>query len=69
MGWCSGTEVFDAVVGHILHSRIYSDYELIRILVEALEDLDWDCQSDCADWDHPVVRAVFHDLHPEWFKE
>ena len=64
MGWCSGTQIFDPVVGALLNGD--SKEAIIRVLVEVLEDEDWDCQSDSAYIDDPIVAKIMKDLHPDW---
>ena len=68
MGWCSGTQIFDSVVGALLKKTKRTEEEVISDLVDALEDMDWDCQQDSAFWDDPIVRRVFMAKHPEWFR-
>ena len=70
MGWCSATEIFDNVAGALLDSDKPKDTkEVLTQLVGALEEGDWDCQSDSDYWDHPIVREIMKELHPHWFKE
>lgn len=68
MGWCSGTEVFDKVVAYILKSTLTTADKagLIRILTEALENHDWDCQDDSIYANNPLVSKVMAELHPDW---
>ena len=40
--------------------------EIVTILIEALQDHDWDCEQDSDYWDHPLVREAFKKLHPGW---
>jgi hypothetical protein len=68
MGFCSGTDIFEPVAKVVLESQ-WSDeikYTVIRELVDALENHDWDCQDESEYWQHPIVRRVFKDLHPDW---
>lgn len=82
MGWCSGTGVFDAVCSALLlepskrknAKRKFKITDLseevttaIRRLIDALENLDWDCQSESEFWDHPLVQSIMRERHPEWF--
>lgn len=69
MGFCSGTQIFDPVVEYVLKKAQIpkgEQFAIIKTLVEALEDHDWDCQQDSAYWDHPAIQAVMKDIHPEW---
>ena len=69
MGWCSGTYVFDAVLSALVDDKKVDVETIIKILIEALEDNDWDCQSDSDYWDHPIVNKIFKELHPSWFED
>jgi len=72
MGWCSGTDVFDPVVKEILKIKELSDNKkkhLIRTLIFALEDKDWDCQNESHYWNNRIVRSVFKEEYPEWFDD
>jgi len=68
MGWCSGTDIFDMMVLNIYGLDVSEEIKehLIEGLVKALEDQDWDCQSDSAYADDEMVRRVFKKLHPKW---
>lgn len=68
MGWCSGTVIFDNVVGFVLKSEAPAEDKkaLIKVLIDALEDEDWDCQNDSDYIDDPLVDAVMRRLHPDW---
>jgi hypothetical protein len=72
MGFCSGTDIFDPMVEAILNLQSVSDRQrrdVIRALVIALEDHDWDCQSESRYYDNWHVQRVFKELHPDWFAE
>lgn len=71
MGWCSGTDVFDPVVATVLETDIPegAKREIIKSLIDALEDGDWDCQDDSFYMDNPIVRSVMRELHPSWFED
>lgn len=58
MGWCSGTVIFDTVVEAILNPEV-DKKETIKYLINALEDMDWDCQPDSDYWEHPLVKECF----------
>lgn len=68
MGWCSGTEVFDAVASALLEPNMDKESALKEI-IGTLENMDWDCQSESAYWDDPLVRKVFKEIHPNWFED
>lgn len=71
MGWCSGTEIFDAVVSFVLKTDASDDEKssLLKTLADALENHDWDCQQDSDHYEHPIVQRVMHELHPDWYEE
>lgn len=74
MGWNQGVEVFDRVVGFILAQsldRIDSEMKvrLIEVVIEALEEADWDTLEETAYWGNRYVRAVMERVHPELFEE
>lgn len=70
MGWCSGTRIFDGVVAGIVGEKVNEDpKELLKYLINELEDMDWDCHQDSEYWDHPLVQEVLMELHPEWFED
>ena len=67
MGWCSGTELFDSVCAE-LFSEAPLHTKLVNI-IEAFEDMDWDCQDDSDYRDHPAVVLAMAELHPDWFED
>lgn len=71
MGWCSGTDVFDPVVKTVLATDIPegAKREIINSLINALWESDWDCESDSAYYDDPLVRSVMRELQPHWFED
>lgn len=71
MGWCSGTEIFDDVLDEILDSGLSVDTQsrIVRLLADALENHDWDCQSGSRHYDHMIVQNVMRDIHPDWFDD
>lgn len=68
MGWCGGTDVFDDVMKEILKTKPLNT-RLVKTLINALENHDWDCQSDSRYFDKREVRQVFEELHPDWFAD
>lgn len=67
MGWCSGTKVFDDVIRvcrEELELSSGQEYTLFMALARSLDEMDWDCHSDSAYYDDPVVQRVFRAL--EW---
>ena len=67
MGWCSGTEIFDVVAEAVLEDL--PKEEILGRLIDVLEDHDWDCQCDSDYWNNPIVRKLFEERFPEWFKD
>ena len=65
MGWCSGTDIFDEVVGALLDEKL-DKKEIIKSLIEALEDRDWDTQDESRYIDIPIVQQAFIELDPDW---
>lgn len=68
MGWCSGTEIFDKVVKAILEPKKIDKKEVIKEIITAFEDRDWDCQADSEYINHPLVKEAFIELDPDWRK-
>lgn len=68
MGWSTGTSIFDAVVRQVLALNVDDDEKKMVIipLIEALTDQDWDGESESDYWDHPLVRACFKEVLPDW---
>ena len=69
MGWCSATMIFDAVCSAVLEEGEIDKKEIIAIVANALEDGNWDCQSDSAYYEDPIVQAVMREMHPRWFED
>ena len=74
MGWCSGTRIFDEVCSVLLEKEHKPKLpqkcveEVITVLTDAMEDMDWDCQGDSRFVDHPVVKKIFIRRHPGWYE-
>ncbi len=67
MGWCSATEIFDNVCEELLGDK--SKVEVIKSLIDSLEQDDWDCQFDSKFIAHPIVQQAFIELNsdnPAW---
>jgi len=69
MGWCSGTEVFDQIAEIVLSDKPLDKKATLKAVIDSLENSDWDCQSDSAYYDHPLVQEVFKEMHPHWFED
>lgn len=70
MGWSSGQDIFDPVVGIILTENIPTRLKskLITTLIIELEDKDWDTQCESAYYYDPLVKKAFKKLHPDWYE-
>ena len=70
MGWLSGTElmveVIKAIQPHIRESK--ARQKVYESIIEAFEDLDWDCQSECEGIDAAFDKALYS-LHPEYTED
>jgi len=58
MGWGSGTPIFDDVAKVVMKRKItQSDKKIIlKTLVNAMRDQDWDCEGDSDFYDDPFIR-------------
>lgn len=68
MGWCSGTDIFDAVYEGYVELGFLKEDKLVSALadlIRVLEDNDWDCQSDSKYWNNPLVIKARRDVHPD----
>ncbi len=65
MGWCSVTYIFDSVVSELVKKKDIDKVEIIKILSVAMEEMDWDCQSDSKFYEHPLVKKA----RPDWFED
>lgn len=63
MGWCGGTEVFDAVADQILID--YPEYlqpneiDILCVLGKALQEKDWDCENESAYFDDSRFTGIW----------
>lgn len=64
MGWCSATIIFDNVCDALIGegNAKLEPREALKALALALLDGDWDCESDSAYWDHPIVKSVMLEI-------
>ena len=63
MGWCSGTATFDVAMYVVLDESL-SLKEKVARLIKAWTDMDWDCESESAYWEHPLFREVWEEMYP-----
>jgi hypothetical protein len=68
MGWCSGTCVFYPVIKAVLEQDAPKEQKIdvIKSLIIALQDADWDCETDTDYWKHQLVRRAFKKTCPSW---
>lgn len=72
MGWNGGTAIFDAVTGEVFSfPRLPTEAitDILHVLVDALEDQDWDTHNESQYWNTPIVRQLFQERNPEWFAD
>jgi hypothetical protein len=67
MGWCSGTDLFDKVIEAIPEES--RTVELFEKIIDAFEQMDWDCQMESDYSGEPNFRAAFKHLNPDWNEE
>jgi len=62
MGCLSGTEIFDKTMKAVLKctSRKTDVQRIGKELKDALEDQDWDTQSESEYYDHPIIGSLFN---------
>lgn len=69
MGWSSGTDLFDTVMAELVKEGPIDKVRVIRALLKAMEDEDWDCQNESEYWNHPLVQEANALLHPPRAKQ
>lgn len=71
MGNCSITPVYDDVAKVVLLAQIpdYVKRDILKALIVAMEDQDWDCQSDSLFLDEPTFESIMEELHPDWWTD
>lgn len=67
---------FDLLNGedYLYTVKILDDLKLeiktkIKSLIGQLEENDWDCWSDSSFYEHPLIREIYMELYPNWFKD
>lgn len=73
MGWCSGTQVFDDIMYIVLNPRddedTISKAKVVRAVIDALWEHDWDCEEESDWWKHPIVQTAARELDPRRFED
>ena len=64
MGWCSGTELFDAVIDAIPEEA--RSAELFEKIISAFEDKDWDCELESDYSGNANFQIAIHKLNLDW---
>lgn len=65
MGWCSGTQIFDAVAGHFNEQHpdekfTAPEMRCLKIIAQALWDGDWDCEGDSQFASAPQIKKLLN---------
>lgn len=69
MGWASGVRLFDRIMDGLLSDEPVDKKEIIKEIIDAFEEMDWDTQGGSAYFDHPLIQEVMRELHPDWFED
>ena len=69
MGWCSATMIFDAVCTAMFEKDLddKAKKDLLIAIINKLQGEDWDCEMESKYITHPLVRAAFLELEPDFF--
>ena len=69
MGWGSGATLMSRVIKGLKDEGL-KDHErerVYKVLIPAMQDLDWDTEMDCLEQDHAFDAALL-ELHPDFFE-
>jgi hypothetical protein len=68
MGNCSITPVYDNVAKVVLLADIPDTVkrDILKALINAMEDQDWDCHDDSRFSGDPMFESIMKELHPDW---
>lgn len=68
MGWCSGTELFDAMADIVLPMLETADQaaHYFEKAIDAFTNKDWDCINESRYWEHPDFKFAVSKLFPDW---
>lgn len=70
MGWSSGSEVFDGICLRIRARVPERDrVVVVKSIVRALQDHDWDCIEDAMRPEWPEVAEALQGMYPDDFRE
>lgn len=60
MGWCSGTRIFDNTADALFRVKLSDDErsKVLTTLIDALWEMDWDCEEDSRYWHHETVGVL-----------
>jgi hypothetical protein len=67
MGWSSGTALMWAIIdaAKVAINDHETRVQFYKEVIDAFEDHDWDCQSECLGGDAAYDEALNY-LHPDW---
>jgi len=67
MGWGSGSSLMGAVIQALDEEckDATARQKIYRMVINAFEDHDWDCQDECLGID-PAFDKALKGLHPDW---
>lgn len=70
MGWASGSDIMHGVIRGLMAAKVPDNqrHKVYCVVIETLEDHDWDTQTECLDID-PIFDKALRVVHPDWFKE
>lgn len=70
MGWSSGVLILDevakALLGNITPSSEKIVKNALKTLIIALENQDCDSIDNSRYMQHPIMREILRELHPDW---
>ena len=69
MGFASGVYIFDNIAEAILSDKPIDKRRILKSVIGALEDADWDTHADSGFYENPLVREVLKEMHPDWFED
>jgi len=68
MGWTGGTSIFNDVAEVVFLTAIPREdrKRILKVLIQALWNEDWDTESESTYWRNDLVQEVIHELDPEY---
>jgi hypothetical protein len=70
MGWCGGSDIMMCVLGEFPNvvANKKDLKELYKVVIGALWDQDWDCESDVLLEGDPIFEEALRELAPDYFE-